>query len=330
MLVGFQKLGLAPAEICAATGARLSEAMDPAARVPASTFWALWREAERLSGDPSMGFRLAQTVPPLTATGVIAQLAAVSETGLEAIRHLARYRTLIADRLDGSLEEDDSTLSIEIRFSEVDDALGRQVYEACLAGISRMLRESSVANLSPVRVSFRHAAPPDVAPYERFFGCPVEFRALSHRLRFPLAALRQPLIAAQPRAGSRLRSLLESELRSLVPALKLAVAEQIRIALEEDERPTQTSVARRLGIGRRTLQRRLRAEGSSFRQIADHEHRSLALGMLRQSRQRVIDVAQAVGFDDATSFAKAFRRWTGESPTSYRARFLELRRPRHQ
>jgi AraC-like DNA-binding protein len=74
----------------------------------------------------------------------------------------------------------------------------------------------------------------------------------------------------------------------------------------------------------------LRAEGSSFRQIADHEHRSLALGMLRQSRQRVIDVAQAVGFDDATSFAKAFRRWTGESPTSYRARFLELRRPRHQ
>ncbi len=323
MLVGLEKLGLAPARLCAAAGASLSEMMDPAARVPRPAFWAVWREAERLSGDPSLGLRLAQTIPVAAAAGMVGQLAAVSETGLEAIRHLARYRKLIADRLEVGLHEDDSTLSIEIRLLDVDDALGHQVYESCLVGILRIVREAIMADLSPLRVSFRHAPPPDVAPYERFFRCPVEFRASSHRLRLPLASLRQPMIAAQPRAESRLQDLLESELRTLAPEFTVAVAEQIRAALEEHERPTQASVARRLGIGRRTLQRRLQDEGSSFRRIVDHEHRSLALGLLGRPGCRVIDVAQAVGFDDATSFAKAFRRWTGESPRAYRARILE-------
>ncbi len=323
MLVGFQRLGLAPARLCAPAGVSLSELMDPAARVPSTAFWALWREAERLSGDPSLGLHLAQTVPVAAAAGMIGQLVAVSETGLEAIRHLARYQKLIADRMDVAIHEDESTLSIELRLADVDDALGRQVYESCLVGILRILREAIIADLSPLRVSFRHAPPPDVAPYERFFRCPVEFRASSHRLRLPLASLRQPMIAAQPRAQSRLQDLLESELRTLAPEFTVAVAEQIRAALEEHERPTQASVARRLGIGRRTLQRRLRAEGSSFRRIVDREHRNLALGLLGRPGCRVIDVAQAAGFDDATSFAKAFRRWTGESPTAYRARILD-------
>ncbi|MBW2162053.1 MAG: helix-turn-helix transcriptional regulator [Deltaproteobacteria bacterium] len=78
-----------------------------------------------------------------------------------------------------------------------------------------------------------------------------------------------------------------------------------------------------MAIGQRTLQRRLREEVSSFRMIVDRERRNMALSMLEEPKRRVIDVAQAVGFDDATSFAKAFRRWTGESPTAYQARAVE-------
>lgn len=323
VLVGFQKLGLDPARLCAAAGANPSEMMDPAARVPRTAFWAMWREAERLSGDPALGFRVAQTIPLAASAGTVGQLAAVSETGLEAIRYMARYQKLVGDALYVDLHEDQSTLSIEVRLGDVDDVLGGQVYEGCLVGTLRILREAIMADLSPRRVSFRHPPPPDVAPYERFFRCPVEFRAPSNRMRLPLASLRQPMIAARARAESRLHDLLESELRTLAPEFTVAVAEQIRAALEEHERPTQASIARRLGIGQRTLQRRLHDEGSSFRKIVDREHRELALALLRQPGHRVIDVAQATGFDDATSFAKAFRRWTGESPTAYRARILE-------
>ena len=70
------------------------------------------------------------------------------------------------------------------------------------------------------------------------------------------------MLAAQPRAESRLQDLLDSELRALAPEFTVAVAEQVRTALEQHERPTQASIARQLGIGQRTLQRRLHEEGS--------------------------------------------------------------------
>jgi AraC-like DNA-binding protein len=323
MLVGFAKLGLSAERLCVSAGLPPARLMDPAARVPSTAFWSVWREAERLSGDPSLGLHMAEAMPLAAAGGMIGQLAAVSETGLDAIRHLARYPKLFADRLRVDLHEDESTLAVEFRIVDVEDALARHAYEATLAGCWRIFGEAIMADLTPLRVSFRHSTPPDVAWYERFFGCPVEFRARSYRLRLPLASLQQPMIAAQPRAESRLQDLLDSELRTLAPELTLAVAEQVRAALEEHERPSQTSVARRLGIGARTLQRRLHDEGSSFRKIVDREHQELALALLRQPGQRVIDVALAAGFDDATSFAKAFRRWTGQSPSAYRSRALE-------
>lgn len=323
VLVGFRKLGLPPERLCAAAGRPPQELMDPATRVPSGVFWSMWREAERLDGDPSLGLHLVQAIPVAAAGGMIGQLAAVSETGRDAVRHLARYRKLVGDRVRVEIQEDPSTLLVEFGLTGVDDESARHVYEALVAGCWRVFAETIVADLNPVGVSFRHSPPPDVTPYERFFRCPVEFRAPAYRLRLPLKLLRQPMVAAQPRAESRLRDLLESELRALAPEFTVAVAEQVRVALEQHERPTQESIARRLAIGRRTLQRRLHAEGNSFRKIVDREHRDLALALLREPGRRVIDVAQAVGFDDATSFGKAFRRWTSESPSTYRARVLE-------
>jgi len=93
----------------------------------------------------------------------------------------------------------------------------------------------------------------------------------------------------------------------------------IGLGFDSLQRPTPASIARRLGMGQRTLQRRLREEGVSSSKIFEREQRDLALALLRHGA-RVVDVADAVGFGDATSFSKAFRRWTGASPTDYRAR----------
>ncbi|MDG2307490.1 MAG: helix-turn-helix domain-containing protein [Candidatus Binatia bacterium] len=101
------------------------------------------------------------------------------------------------------------------------------------------------------------------------------------------------------------------------------MGEQVRIAFEEQERPTRTSIAKRLGMGDRTFQRRLHDEGTTFRAVVEQERGSVALSMLREPGCRVVDVAFAVGFDDATGFTKAFQRWTGESPSTYRAWFTK-------
>jgi len=319
VLAGFRKLGIPLGDLCAAVGMTAGELMDPDARIPTAVHWALWREAERLSGDPSLGFHLAQAIPMTALGGPIGQLAAVSETGLDAVRHVARYSRLISDGFHVELREDETTVTLELRLAGIEDASARYSYEAFFAVLWRMSREMFAEPPTPTLVSFRHSPPPDVAAYERFFGCRVVFGAPAYRVQTPLRLLRQPTIASQPRAATRLQDLLESELRTLGADFTVAVAEQIRAALEQHERPTPASMARRLAIGQRTLQRRLCEEGGSFRKILEREQRDLALALLRDG-SRVVDVAFAVGFGDATSFSKAFRRWTGASPTAYRAR----------
>lgn len=325
LLAGFRKLGIPLGELCAAAGMTAGELMDPAERIPTAVHRAIWREAERLSGDPSLGFHLAEAIPMTAIGGSIGQLAAVSETGLDAVRHLARYCRLISDGFHVELREDETTVTLELRLAGIADASARHSYEAFFAVLWRMSRDMFAEQQTPTRVSFRHSPPPDVAAYERFFGCPVDFGAPAHRMQMPLKHLRQPTIAGQPRAATRLQDFLESELRALGSDFTVAVAEQIRAALEQHERPTPASIARRLAIGQRTLQRRLCEEGSSFSKIFEREQRDLALALLRHG-SRMVDVAYAVGFVDATSFSKAFRRWTGESPTAYRARAAKRER----
>jgi AraC-like DNA-binding protein len=326
VLAGFRRLGLPLAKLCAAAGMTPEELMDPDARIPTAVHWALWREAERLSGDPSLGFHTAEAIPMTALGGPIGQLAAVSETGLDAVRLVARYGRLISDGFHIELHEDETTVTLELRLAGIvagiEDASARHSYESFFAVLWRMSREMFAEPPTPTRVSFRHSPPPDVAAYERFFGCPVVFSAPAYRIQTPRRLLEQPTIASQPRAATRLQDLLESELRTRGADFTVAVAEQIRAALEQHERPTPASIARRLAIGQRTLQRRLREEGSSFSKIFEREQRDLAVALLRHG-SRVIDVAYAVGFGDATNFSKAFRRWTGASPSAYRARAVK-------
>jgi AraC-like DNA-binding protein len=78
-------------------------------------------------------------------------------------------------------------------------------------------------------------------------------------------------------------------------------------------------VARELGYGRQTLYRRLKAEGVTFEQLLDRVRHRAALRMIRQERLPVKDAAFRLGFSDPAAFSRAFKRWTGASPSSSRA-----------
>jgi AraC-like DNA-binding protein len=81
-------------------------------------------------------------------------------------------------------------------------------------------------------------------------------------------------------------------------------------------------VARRLRMSQRTLRRRLRSEGMSFRQLFGEVRAQIALGYLHDTELPIADIAAALGFADEASFRTAFRRWTGRGPREYRRRYL--------
>ena len=86
-----------------------------------------------------------------------------------------------------------------------------------------------------------------------------------------------------------------------------------------DGEPTRASLAERLHTSQRTLARRLREKGISFRELLDGVRKELGLGYMHESRYAVTDVAYLLGFSDQSNFARSFRRWTGLTPSKYRA-----------
>ena len=75
-------------------------------------------------------------------------------------------------------------------------------------------------------------------------------------------------------------------------------------------------IARDLGLSRQTLYRRLKSEGTTFEQIVDRVRRRLALRLVREQRLPVKEAAWRLGFSDPAAFSRAFKRWTGSSPTA--------------
>jgi AraC-like DNA-binding protein len=81
-------------------------------------------------------------------------------------------------------------------------------------------------------------------------------------------------------------------------------------------------VARSLGFSQRSLQRILERNGTSYARVLSETRRELACGYLCERRHSVSDIASCLGFSDASSFARAFKRWTGTSPSQYRRAML--------
>jgi AraC-like DNA-binding protein len=100
------------------------------------------------------------------------------------------------------------------------------------------------------------------------------------------------------------------------------VSHHVREYLEKhlDSPPSITDVARALHFSVRTLSRRLDAEGATFQSIKDELRRDVAIQRLTKTDMPIAVIGAEVGFDDPTTFHRAFRKWTGSTPGAYRSR----------
>lgn len=168
-------------------------------------------------------------------------------------------------------------------------------------------------------VSFRHAAPASSSAHVAFFRAPVTFGAPADRLLFPVRVLDLPLRTSAPELAQMLESRLDviDERANGDPIVRRA-RKLVLDALGRDA-VTIDSVAARLAMSRRSLQRRLSERGVSFRDLVDDVRRARAQQLLEEQRLRTSEIAAALGFGDTGAFFRAFRRWTGVSPRSHDA-----------
>lgn len=174
-------------------------------------------------------------------------------------------------------------------------------------------------------VELAHRAPADARSYERTFGG-VEI----HEGR-PISMLRIQQIAIElPTLGARTPSLRAATavLRPWTSQTQQSAVHRTRAAVQDllgSGGTSIASVAHRVGLSVRTLQRELESEGTSFRPILDEVRRDLAEQLLADMDRSLSEVASHLEFDDRSSFNRAALRWWGQSPSQMRGRRVAAR-----
>lgn len=192
--------------------------------------------------------------------------------------------------------------------------------EATLASVIAIVREFAPGPIAPRAVHFQHRALAAPEDYRSYFDAPVTFEAEMDALLFSAASLDRRNRLGDEGVARYLVSQLDAEMAALAApeTLDEAVRRAVQDALS-DGVPKAATVARRLGLSERTLQRRLGAEGLSFRDLVDAARRDLACGLLEHSDYALADVAFLTGFSEQSAFSRAFKRWSAETPTAFRA-----------
>ncbi|MEQ8405714.1 MAG: AraC family transcriptional regulator ligand-binding domain-containing protein [Oceanicaulis sp.] len=191
--------------------------------------------------------------------------------------------------------------------------------EASMSAVDVISKEVSTAPFMPLAVFFKHAPRGDVSVYEAHFGCPVYFETGRDALLVSEESLEAPNRLGDETIASFFDRHLECELGSLTQedALEPRVRRAVADVLSEGV-PTLSSIASQLGIGSRTLQRRLTEQGHSFQSVVDAARHDLAKRLLSETRYSLAEIAFLTGFSEQSGFTRAFKRWAGRTPRSYR------------
>ena len=161
--------------------------------------------------------------------------------------------------------------------------------------------------------------PRDEAPFRRFFGAPIRYNAERAALVFPADLLDRPIPGADPavrRAVAALADELEREgSRTMGPAVRRALRAMLLAGHASED-----GVAAALSMHRRTLNRRLHGEGTSFRRLLEETRFEVARQLLRDTDAAIDQIASGLGYSGATAFGRAFKRWSGLAPHTWRER----------
>lgn len=191
--------------------------------------------------------------------------------------------------------------------------------EATIASIASLSRQVSTREFKPIAVYFKHPAPDCIAAHEAYFECPVHFDSDKDALLVSSETLQTPNKQGDESISQFFDSHLEAELAKFEDSSTLDKRVRIQVSQSLSEGvPMISDVAKRLCMSGRTLQRKLSEQGYSYQKLVDESRRQLAERLLRQSDYSLAEVAFLTGFSEQSAFTRAFRRWEGQTPRSFR------------
>ena len=302
-------------------GVDLAAIAAPGERIEVDKIDAILRVAIPLIHDPAFGLHSARCWHP-SELGVLGYAWLSSSTLRTGLERAVRYSRLVGER--GVTEIEDTKLGLKVRFSAKRGnpavvPVAAVFVDIVMALLLDLCRMNAGAALQPVAAALRRRKPDPADAYQRFFGCSVQFGADENTFVLSAKDADRPLPSANRQLAAVFDRMLTEELAQLD---KSDVVSRTRAAVLEhlsSGEGTAEDTAKQLHMSSRTLQRKLAEANTTYLQLVDDTRKDLALRYIEDPRRSVTDITFSLGFSQPSAFTRAFKRWTGRSPSGYRA-----------
>lgn len=295
----------------------LDNALSSDGRVPVQITYQLWTALEGLSGDPAVGLQLADHALQFAA-GALEYAARNCATVGALLETIAQYARLLNTGADITIESQPEGVVLGYRLL-ARHAVHPASTDFAISYLLLRARTLSGRRLMPTRIGLPQALPANPKPYHALLGKHLRWQQPGVQVLFSHAQWNMALLAPDPELGRLMRQVVERELDQLPPEDDLRARVEVEVLRGGGHTPrTLDDIAQRLGMTARTLQRRLRDAGTSFRTVSTRARLGRAADLVREGVLPLDEIAFEVGFSDASTFYRAFRKAHGMTPTQYR------------
>lgn len=268
--------------------------------------------------DSALGLKLGHAINP-AHFDTFGYALMSSKTLRDAAEVFLKYQDLPGQLTQISMTQDNAALVIrfEPHYPFQDASLCyaiEEVLSTTYYGINFLVNR----DVDLMEISLSYPAPEHARLYHEMFHCPVRFRQAENYLRLDARMFDLPVHTANPSVYEYCTQYCDEVLRGLKKSDQFI--DQIRniILTSPGSFPHAGEIARKLAMGKRSLNRRLQERGTSYKKIMDEIRADLAIRYLANTNLSIDQISDRVGFSEATAFRRAFKRWTGKSAAHYR------------
>lgn len=297
-------------------GVPASVMFDANARVSYTRTDQIMAEAAARSGDPFFGLKEAKYMLP-TNMGALGFAWLASTTLRSAAQRLSRYIQSVNGKMQIVLQDNKGDLQVSID-SIAPSADAYTLDTANLAGFTRMCRFIYGDEWNPKLVTVAYPAPPDTSYYFEFFRCPVEFDAERSSIYIDAKQADEQLVGANKQLAQLndhivVRYLAIQDRDDIVNRVRSSILENLG-----QGSVNEAMVAGALYLSTRNLNRKLKAENTSFKKLLLEIRSELANQYISDATLTLTEISYLLGFSEISSFSRAYKRWNGVSPSEAR------------
>ena len=293
----------------------------PEARISETQYMRLYARAFSLAEDSHFGLHLGECVE-LTSYSVLGYMIMNCVTLGEAIGKIEKYEKVVGHMQRTQLALDNGDIKAVYAGKSTQGEDGRHYIEGLFSSIICFLRKTGLDGLNPLEVGFTHQAHPAITEYKRIFRCPVYFGRNENYYIIARDDLEYTFPDPNPSLFRHFVNYIEDMISSQQKqSTYSARIKELILANLNTAIPSLAGISGTLGLSTRSLQLKLKQEGTTFRDLVESLRLELSLQCFKNGNS-VDEISFLLGYSDASAFCHAFRRWTGKTPTDYRSELL--------